>query len=140
MKTYEFYVTINGTGSDIEEAWQDACEGFSLAGLIVPDNIGFLTLFRRTSIMNDRITQYDLECQVKRINQITKSPATPYTSNGDKMQANIGNYHLNYAYGGVKLSRMCNKGGEINDVSNIGYGTKRELYNWMNAILTGIAT
>lgn len=30
MRTYEFYITIVGTGKDKEEAWQDACEGFSL--------------------------------------------------------------------------------------------------------------
>lgn len=30
MKTYEFYITIVGNGETKEEAWQEACEGFSL--------------------------------------------------------------------------------------------------------------
>ncbi len=30
MKTYEFYVTIIGSGETMTEAWIDAIEGFSL--------------------------------------------------------------------------------------------------------------
>ncbi len=95
--------------------------------------------------MADRITQKDLEYQVKRINEKTNSPETPYTRNGKKgkreagFTANIGNYHLDYAYGGVKLVRMVSDGGGITMVSRSGFGTKRELYNWMSAFLAGIA-
>ncbi len=94
--------------------------------------------------MSNRITQKDLEYLVKRINEITDSPQTPYTRNGKKGKreagfiANIGNYHLDYAYGGVKLVRMVNEGGGISDISRDGYGTKRELYNWMRAFLAGL--
>lgn len=37
-KTYEFYLTLTGTGSDLESAWIDACEGFSLDPGIVPED------------------------------------------------------------------------------------------------------
>ena len=86
----------------------------------------------------DRITQKDLEVLVERINIATKSPTKSYTKIGDRYVSNVGNYHLDYAYGGVKLSRMESEGGGISNVSNTGYGTKRELYNWMQAFLSGI--
>ena len=93
----------------------------------------------------ERITQKDLECLVGRINTITNSPATSYTRNGKKgnrktgFTANIGNYHLDYAYSGVKLARMVNESGGITVISTTGYGTKRELYNWMNAYIAGLS-
>ena len=88
-----------------------------------------------------RIRQKDLEYLVDRINEATGSPKTTYTKT-DKppYKANIGNYHLDYAYGGVKLVRMVSEGGGISDISRCGYGTKRELYNWMQAFLAGLAT
>lgn len=88
----------------------------------------------------DRITEKDLEAQVKRINEATKSPETPYTrTHQGKLTANIGNYHLDYAYGSVRLVQMASPGGGITVISNDGFGTKRELYNWMDAFLAGIA-
>ena len=87
----------------------------------------------------ERITQSDLECLVDRINKATGSPATPYTRDGDKAHANIGNYHLDYAYGGVKLHHMDNERGGVETISTGGFGTKRELYNWMGAFLAGLA-
>ena len=86
-----------------------------------------------------RITQKDLEHQVESINATTESPTTSYTRDAvGKLAANIGNYHLDYAYGGVRLVRMVNGGG-ITVVSSGGFGTKRELYNWMDAFRAGIA-
>ena len=98
----------------------------------------------------DRITQKDLDRMVDRINKVTSSPPTPYTQTkkhvlageNQKYQraiykANIGNYHLDYAYGGVKLVRMVNDGGGITVISSGGYGTKRALYHWMGAFLAG---
>lgn len=85
----------------------------------------------------ERIRQKDLEYLVDCINEATNSPATSYTKANGKITGNIGNYHLDYAYGGVKLVRMSNKGGGINAVSFGGFGTKRELYNWMQAFLEG---
>jgi hypothetical protein len=87
----------------------------------------------------ERITQKNLEYLVKRINEITGSPAESWTrkSNGD-YSANVGNYHLDYAYGGVSLERMTRTTGSVNMISGIGHVPKRELYNWMRAFLAGI--
>lgn len=88
----------------------------------------------------ERITQKDLEYLVKRINEATNSPLEPYTKDADgNFATNIDNYHLDYAYGGAKLIRMCNLGGGISTISTGGYGTKRELYHWMTAFLAGIS-
>lgn len=85
-----------------------------------------------------RITQKDLECLVERINKATGSPVATCTKQTNKQYVwNIGNYHLDYAYGGVKLVRTCNEGGGISNISTGGFGTKRELYNWMQAFLVG---
>ena len=91
------------------------------------------------------ITRKDLEYLVDEINTKTKSPIESWTRNGTigkrqpGFKANVGNYHLDYAYGGVKLSRMVNDGGGIDNISKDGYGTKRELYNWMRAFLAGMS-
>lgn len=87
----------------------------------------------------ERITQKDLENVVARINSVTKSPSETVTKKGKLFSWNINNYHLDYAYGGVKLVRTCNKHGGISTISTGGFGTKRELYNWMQAYLAGIA-
>ena len=92
----------------------------------------------------ERITQKDLVILVDRINKATNSPMASWTRNGTVgkrqagFKANIDNYHLDYAYGGVKLCQMVNNDGGIRDISG-GFGTKRELYNWMWAFLAGLA-
>ncbi len=88
----------------------------------------------------ERITQKDLEYLVKRINEVTGSPISTGGVNSGKYTCNIGNYHLDYAHGGVKLVRIVNEGGDITVISTGGFGTKRELYNWMLAFLVGHAT
>ncbi len=92
----------------------------------------------------DRITQKDLEVLTERINKAAGSPLTPYTRNGEtghrlaEFHANIGNYHLDYAFGGVELHRMVNEHGGITGISRGGHGTKRELYEFMFAYLDGL--
>ena len=87
-----------------------------------------------------RITQSDLEAVVLRINRITDSPESTYTKDAKgKFHANMGNYHLDWAYGGVCLCRICNKGGGV-EVIISGYCTKRELYEKMQAFIMGYCT
>lgn len=91
--------------------------------------------------MTNRIRRQDLENLVSHINKRTNSPGAPWThTKEDKLKANIGNYHLSWAYGGVQLVRMGNKGGGISVISTIGFGTKRELYNWLQAFIRGLDT
>jgi len=86
----------------------------------------------------ERITQRNLESVVKIINRTTGNPLTPYSKATEGRGANVGNYHLDYAYGGVKLVQMCNESGGIRDTLRCGYTTKRRLYDLMNAYLEGL--
>ena len=84
--------------------------------------------------MGLRITDKDLQDLVDRINERTGSPMQPW-SNG---QSNIGNYHIDNAYGGVALARMVNTAGSTERISLGGFDTKRNLYTWMEAYLCGL--
>lgn len=79
----------------------------------------------------------DLNAVVARINHATKSPETPYTRTADKTVCNIGNYHLDSAYGGHSLVRMHNDGGGVQSII-AGFHSKRDLYNLMQSFLSGI--
>lgn len=85
-----------------------------------------------------RINQADLERLVVAINTMTGNAKEPYAKRveGERLKANAGNYHLSYAYGGVALEQMC-EGGGVRRISSTGYGTKRELYNWMQSFISG---
>ena len=85
----------------------------------------------------NRITVSNLEAVVARINRVMGTPSEPYTRNGDKFTANIGNYHLSGAYGGYALHRMHNDGGGVQTIIG-GYSPKRELYEKMHVFLTGV--
>jgi hypothetical protein len=86
-----------------------------------------------------RITEKQLEALVSWINELTGSPATSYTRNDEgKLSANIGNYHLYFAYGGVNLHRMSNEGGGVNTPLGGGTRTKRELFNQLHAFINGL--
>ena len=43
----------------------------------------------------------------------------------------IGVYVLDSAYGGYRLDRIINTSGGVHVISPDGYGTKRELYNFL---------
>ena len=87
----------------------------------------------------DRITNRHLESLVDRINKSTNNSLTPWNvTPGKQYTANIGSYYIDGAYGGVKLVQMVNTGGGIRDISQQGFGTKRELYNFMRAFLSGM--
>ena len=89
----------------------------------------------------NRITQKDLEVLVKRINTVMGTPLQPYAKNEETVrhepQANC--YHLSYAYGGVSLHKMSSKPGCTGVSSITSYHMpKRELYDYMQAYLSGI--
>lgn len=46
----------------------------------------------------------------------------------------VGCYQLEYAYGGVKLVQVINEHGAQRDVSRHGFGTKKELYIFMQGM------
>jgi len=90
--------------------------------------------------MADRITESDLKGLCDRLNRLTNSPMVPYAFDPvkDKHCAQIGNYHISHAYGGVCLHRMCNDGGGVQTVLMGGHVPKRELYERMYAFIRGI--
>lgn len=75
-----------------------------------------------------------------RINNVTKSPSASWTKTEKGHSANIGNYHLSFAYGGVSLHQMLSNGGGVRDVFRSGHITKRELANQMWAFIEGLET
>jgi len=87
----------------------------------------------------ERITDKILNNLADRINEVTKNPITSYTKykNG-KMKSNVGNYYIDWAYGGVALYQMTNEVGGVADVFGSGYTTKRDLYNRLRAFLEGM--
>lgn len=89
--------------------------------------------------MSQRITQKDLERIVLRLNRKLNRPETPYgkDENG-RFKANLGNFHISGAYGGVALEEAQTDGGGVRRVSTDGYGTKRQMYTWMTVFLSGI--
>lgn len=88
----------------------------------------------------ERITEKQLEAVVARINTVTNNPLTPWTKVEKGCTANIGNYHLSFAYGGVSLHQMLSNGGGARDVFRCGHVTKRELANKMWAFLECLET
>lgn len=89
--------------------------------------------------MSDRITNKQLESLVSYINKITNSPEESYTKDENgHYKANVGNFHIDGAYGGVQLVRMCTEGGGISQPLGGGFCTKRELYEKMQAFIRGI--
>ncbi len=88
--------------------------------------------------MSNQITKQFLQAQVDRLNRTMKMPLEPYTKAGDRYVANIGNYHLDGAYGGVALHRMGNESGGITDIFRCGHVSKRDLSDRISAMLAGI--
>jgi hypothetical protein len=77
-----------------------------------------------------------LQAQVDRINRTAGTPLEPWADS----KAQIGNYHLDGAYGGYALHQMGNESGGIRDVFRCGHVTKRELSNRISAFLVGLET
>ncbi len=89
--------------------------------------------------MAERITDKHLQAVCDRINRITKSPMEPYALDPVKGKhvAQVGNYHISHAYGGVCLHRMVSDAGGVSDVLRLGHVSKRELRNAMFAFIEG---
>lgn len=97
--------------------------------------------------MTNRITNADLERLLIAINKATGNALEPYanepwtdprTGMKTNNKANVGTYYISGAYGGVKLVQICNEFGGERTVSSHGYGTKRQLYTFMQGMLNGL--
>jgi hypothetical protein len=83
-----------------------------------------------------RITDKHLQAKIDWLNKITGSPVAPYIDG----KAQIGNYHLSHAYGGVCLHRMHNESGGVSSPLSCGHIPKRELAGLLDAFIAGINT
>ncbi len=88
--------------------------------------------------MTYRITEKDLQAVCDRLNITLNRPIQPWDKSGDRYRANIGNFHISHAYGGVSLHEMMTDGGGVRDTFSCGHMPKRELFNRMHAMLDGI--
>ena len=79
-----------------------------------------------------------LEALCELINKATGSPLTPYTRTESGLTANIGNFHLSGAYGGICVHRMHNDGGGITEPIWSGHISKAKAETKMRAYLAGL--
>ena len=82
----------------------------------------------------------DLEIRVNYLNKITKNRVEkylPYKING-KLVSNIGHYYISKYNGNYGIEQIMSTSGSCTDVSY--RGTKKEIYNWLNAFIKGIET
>ena len=86
----------------------------------------------------ERITNKHLEAVCERLNKVLDRPLAPWSRVDGQNVANIGNFHISHAYGGVCLHEMCNEHGGVRTPLVYGHVPKRELYNRMHAMLDGI--
>ena len=70
---------------------------------------------------------------------MTNSPSRPYAVDvSGNVIGQIGNHHLDGAYGGYALHRMANEGGGTTDVLQVGHQSKSELLRLMFAFIRGL--
>ena len=85
-----------------------------------------------------RITEAHLLALCKRLNIQTQSPLTYADERkpGAPFRARVGHWHLDYAYGGVRLARVYNEAGGITSYG--GHGTKRQCADRIAAMLDAL--
>lgn len=89
--------------------------------------------------MSQRITEKDLQGMINRLNRVTNSPMTYSDKQPDgRFKSNVGHYHLDWAYGGVKLMRTVNESGGVTCPVSMGYETKKDAYYMIHAFISGI--
>jgi hypothetical protein len=75
---------------------------------------------------------------IEHINDMTGSPREPWTRENRTCKANIGNYHLSQACGGVNLHRVGDESGCVTSPISGGHVTKKELEAQLRAFINGI--
>jgi len=87
--------------------------------------------------MTQRITKKTLHSRIDLLNDMFGYSREAWTKNADgQYRANPNTYVLDCAYGGYRLSQLCNTGGGERDISP--RGTARETYDWINAFIAGV--
>ena len=87
----------------------------------------------------ERITKAMLQGMCDRINRTVGAPLEPYTKQEDgTYKANIGNYHLDGAYGGWCIHRLMNDAGGCDTPIVDAHVPKRELWDLARAYCNGL--
>jgi hypothetical protein len=68
---------------------------------------------------------------------LNRELSRPYKQYSDG-KAQIGCFHISYAYGGACLHEIVNASGGARDVLSCGHIPKRDLYHQMHAYLRGV--
>ena len=85
-----------------------------------------------------RITQQDLEYACARLNRVTENSEDGWTARPDgSMEARIGHFYIESAYGGWKLVQMVNVFGGVREPLGGGYTSRRVLLNLIHAMIAG---
>ena len=79
-----------------------------------------------------------LKTLCEQINKASGQPLEPYTQTDGRFKANVGNYHLSQAYGGVCLNQMVNESGGCSAPLGSYHRPKKQLESEMRAFLSGI--
>ena len=82
--------------------------------------------------MSQRIREADLAIKLHRLNEIVFNKEVP------PEHFAVGKFHLYHAHGKVQLHQCKSTGGQVDDVFRCGLLTKRELYEKMDAFISGI--
>jgi hypothetical protein len=86
-----------------------------------------------------RKTLKEIEDLVFRINQTAGTPLAPYAKDQEtgQIKSQKGNFHLDFAYGGVALHEMLGDVGGVNDVFH-GHYTKNAMHLLLWGFLQGM--
>jgi hypothetical protein len=85
-----------------------------------------------------RTTETELKALVRRINELTGNPVEEWSfQDNGKWTSNPGNFHLDFANGGVRLEQNVEGGGVTVPLSG-GRLTKRELATELRAFIAGL--
>ena len=85
-----------------------------------------------------RITKSMLDLKVNQLNRQLNRPITPWIRINGKLIGNVGNFHAAEGFKGFCLHEVTTETGCVQDVFSSGDITKRDLFNRVAAMITGI--
>jgi hypothetical protein len=86
-----------------------------------------------------RVTQQHLDGACARLNLLTGNATTAWTPRPDgSLQAQVGHFYIESAYGGWKLVQIVNVFGGVREPLGGGYTTRRDLLERIWAMIAGV--
>lgn len=85
------------------------------------------------------VTEKELKSIIEYLNETTGNSKVEWVLQKDNTyRSNIGNYHLDCAYGGYNLAQFVNECGGINHPLGMGFYSKKELAAKIRSFISGI--